>query len=148
MVRPYLPRFLREGDTAELKVVVQNAGEAPFAGEAKLAIYDPETHEDLAAAFGLAPAALAAPFAVEPGKGIDLTFRLATPTRLGAVAVRVEARAGAFTDGELRPLPILPARVQLAQSRFVALSGKDRRELDFADLRRDDPTRDRTSSWW
>ncbi len=142
MVRPYLPRFLREGDTAELKVVVQNAGESRLAGEAKLAIYDPETHEDLAGAFGLAPAALAAPFAVEPGQGADLTFRLATPKRLGPVAVRVEARAGDFTDGELRPLPILPARVRLAQSRFVALSGKDRRELDFEDLRREDPTRE------
>ena len=27
MGRPYLPRFLREGDRAELKVVVNNAGE-------------------------------------------------------------------------------------------------------------------------
>lgn len=142
MVRPYLPRFLREGDDAELKVVVQNAGAGRLAGEARLAIYDPETHEDLTAAFGLAPADLAAPFAVEPGQGADLTFRLATPKRLGPVAVRVEARAGDFTDGELRPLPILPARVRLAQSRFVTLSGADRRELDFADLRRADPTRE------
>lgn len=142
MVRPYLPRFLREGDEAELKVLVQNAGEQRLAGEAKLAIYDPETNENLAEAFGLAPADLAHPFAVGPGAGADLTFRLATPRRLGPVAVRVEARAGDFSDGELRPLPILPARLRLAQSRFVALSGDDRRELDFPDLRRDDPTRE------
>jgi len=142
LVRPYLPRFLREGDTAELAVLVQNAGESPLAGEARLAIYDPETHEDLTPAFGLAPSDLVRPFAVEAGRSLDLAFRLATPKRLGPVAVRVEARAGDWSDGELRPLPILPARVRLAQSRFVALSGEDRRELDFADLRRDDPTRE------
>jgi len=32
MVRPYLPRFLREGDRAVLKVVVNNAGEETFTG--------------------------------------------------------------------------------------------------------------------
>lgn len=142
MVRPYLPRFLREGDAAEVKVLVQNAGERQLAGEARLGLYDPESQEDLTAAFGLAAADLVRTFAVEPGQGADLAFRLVTPRRLGPVAVRVEARAGGFTDGELRPLPILPARVRLAQSRFVTLQGEDRRELDFADLRREDPTRE------
>ncbi len=32
MVRPYLPRFLREGDDAELKVVVNNASDKPLSG--------------------------------------------------------------------------------------------------------------------
>ncbi len=142
LVRPYLPRFLREGDRASLRVLVQNAGEERLTGEARLAIRDPESDEDLAAAFGLSPESLAAPFTVEPGASATLEFPLTAPARMGSVAVRVEARAGAFSDGELRPLPILPARVRLAQSRFVALSGTDRRELDFADLREDDPTRE------
>jgi uncharacterized protein YfaS (alpha-2-macroglobulin family) len=52
------------------------------------------------------------------------------------------ARAGDVSDGELRPLPLLPGRVHLAQSRFAALKGKDTRTLRFADLERnDDPTR-------
>ena len=41
MVRPYLPRFLREGDRAVLKVVVNNAGEEAFTGALNLAINDP-----------------------------------------------------------------------------------------------------------
>jgi uncharacterized protein YfaS (alpha-2-macroglobulin family) len=36
MVRPYLPRFLREGDRALLKVVVNNAGEESFDGALNL----------------------------------------------------------------------------------------------------------------
>ena len=53
MVRPYLPRFFREGDTAELRVMVNNAGDKPFSGEVALEIFDPSTNENLAPAFGL-----------------------------------------------------------------------------------------------
>src|SRR5690606_24197518 len=36
LVRPYLPRFLREGDRAELRVAVDNAGEVPLSGTVRL----------------------------------------------------------------------------------------------------------------
>ncbi len=141
MVRPYLPRFLREGDEAVVRVLVQNAAAEELAGELEFALADPESGEDLAPAFGLAPEALRLPFRVAPGAGSDLAFRLVAPRRLGAVAVTATARAGAFADGERRALPLLPARVHLAQSRFAALSGAERRALDFPDLRAEDPTR-------
>jgi alpha-2-macroglobulin len=53
MVRPYLPRFLREGDRAELEVVVNNAGEEPLAGSLDFEVFDPDTEEDLRPLFGL-----------------------------------------------------------------------------------------------
>jgi uncharacterized protein YfaS (alpha-2-macroglobulin family) len=139
MVRPYLPRFLREGDRAVLKVVVNNAGEEAFDGALNLKIYDPETEEDLRAVFGLAPEDTSGvPFSVDAGKGTDLSFPLEVPARVGTVAFKVVARAGAFSDGELRPLPVLPGRLHLMQSRFVTLHDADRRELHFADLAADD----------
>ena len=45
MVRPYVPRFLREGDTAELKVVVNNASDRTLSGRLALEILDTETNE-------------------------------------------------------------------------------------------------------
>ena len=39
---------------------------------------------------------------------------------------------------ELRPLPVLPGRMHLAQSKFVTLKDRDRRELTFADMAADD----------
>ena len=53
MVRPYLPRFLREGDTAELKVVVNNTSDHDLKGEVSLDLLDPETEASLASEFGL-----------------------------------------------------------------------------------------------
>ena len=142
MVRPYLPRFLREGDRAVLKVVVNNAGEEAFTGALNLAVYDPETEEDLRGLFGLTPEQTSGvPFSVEAGKGVDLSFPLEVPARVGTVAFKITARAGQFSDGELRPLPVLPGRMHLMQSRFVTLHDADRREMHFADLAAgDDPT--------
>ena len=142
MVRPYLPRFLREGDRADLKVVVNNAGQHTMSGRLDFELFDPDTDEDLRAAFGLTAAATTGvPFTVEAGGGIDLSFPIVTPARVGSVAIRVTARAGDFSDGEQRPVPVLPGRLHLMQSRFVSLHGEDRREMYFADLAAaDDPT--------
>ena len=49
--------------------------------------------------------------------------------------------AGDVSDGELRPLPVLPSRMHLAQSRFAALKEPGRRELRFEDMSKPDPTR-------
>jgi uncharacterized protein YfaS (alpha-2-macroglobulin family) len=146
MVRPYLPRFLREGDQAELKVVVDNASGSELAGELRLEILDPASGKSLAADFGLAAGAASVPFRVGPGAGVDRSFPLTAPRgRAGAgpVAFKVTASAGGLSDGELRALPVLPSRLHLAQSRFVALrGGAGGRELAFEDMRRDDdPTR-------
>ena len=141
MVRPYLPRFLREGDRAAIRVVVNNAGDEPLAGRLDFQITDPETGEDLRQLFGLDAAdATEVPFSVDPGDGATLEFEIAVPSRIGTVAFTATARAGQFSDGERRPLPVLPGRMHLAQSRFVTLRDADRRQLDFADMRADDPT--------
>ena len=143
MIRPYLPRFLREGDRAELRVIVNNASSSRLTGDLDFDIRDPQTGQSLLAEFGLeSDAARAVPFTVAAGDSSTLIFRLQTPTRVGEVAVEVRGRAGQWSDGELRPLPLLPGRMHLSQSRFAALQGADRRELHFADLAADDdPTR-------
>ncbi|MFN7941938.1 MAG: alpha-2-macroglobulin family protein [Thermoanaerobaculia bacterium] len=141
MVRPYLPRFLREGDEAQLKVVVNNASKERLSGALELAIYDPATNENLLPAFAVAAGGERRAFVVEGGRSADLVFPIVTPRRPGAVAFKVVARAGSLSDGELRPLPILPSRLHLAQSRFVVLDGKSHRVMRFADHEKSDPTR-------
>jgi uncharacterized protein YfaS (alpha-2-macroglobulin family) len=142
MVRPYLPRFLREGDEVEIRVAIDNAGEQPLAGSFDLTFEDRETGEDLREAFGLeATETTGVPITIAPGDTLVLSFRLDVPAGLGEVAVTASARAGDWSDGEVRPLPRLPGRMHLVQSRFAALSDSARRTLRFSDLEAgSDPT--------
>lgn len=141
MVRPYLPRFLREGDRAGIKVVVNNASDHDLSGILTFDILDPDTNESLLPQFGLAAASAKLPFTVKKGGGSNLTFPITAPVRVGTVAFKVTATAGDTSDGELRPLPVLPGRMHLMQSRFVTLKNKDRKELTFPDLaKNDDPS--------
>ncbi|HUU31209.1 MAG TPA: alpha-2-macroglobulin family protein, partial [Phycisphaerae bacterium] len=142
MVRPYLPRFFREGDRAELRVMVNNAGAAALSGNVSLEIYDPLTNENLAPAFGLPASVAVRAFSVEAGGGAAVVFPLLAPARVGTVAFKVVAKSGALSDGELRPLPVLPGRMHLVQSRFATIKEGRPRELRFDDLAKtDDPTR-------
>ncbi|MEM8994040.1 MAG: alpha-2-macroglobulin family protein, partial [Acidobacteriota bacterium] len=142
LIRPYLPRFLRAGDRAELRLVLSNAGDRPLAGVADVSIDDPETGEDLLELFGLTPdRAKELAFAVEPGQTATLTVPLRAPASPRAISVTAAARADELSDGERRPLPILPSRLHLAQSRFAAVQGPGQRTLRFADLAAaDDPS--------
>ncbi len=143
MVRPYLPRFLREGDQAGLKVVVNNASDKELRGTLDFDIIDTATDQSILSQFGLARSdAGGKPFTVPANGGTNLTFPVKTPSKVGQIAFKVTAISGDFSDGELRPIPILPGRMHLAQSRFVTLRDPGRRVMRFEDLARDDdPTR-------
>ncbi|HEY0715208.1 MAG TPA: alpha-2-macroglobulin family protein [Polyangia bacterium] len=136
MVRPYLPRFFREGDAAALKVVVNAAGDSNLSGRVSLDIVDPETQESRLALFGIKETSLA--FSAEKGKSTNVTFSMTAPRAVGPYAFKVVANAGNLSDGELRPVPVLPSRMHLMQSRFVTLRDADKRVMKFDDLAKDD----------
>jgi len=138
MVRPYVPRFLREGDAAELKVVVNNASAGPLSGTVALDILDTETNTSALAAFGLTAEKATVAFSAAAGGSANATFAILTPKRVGSYAIKATAVSGDFSDGELRPVPVLPGRMQLAQSRFVALQEGERRTMTFADMAKTD----------
>lgn len=141
MVRPYVPRFLREGDRAELKVVVNNASEGELKGELAFQVLDPETNEDLSARFGLSAKDVRRSISVPAGGGTNQTFLLTAPPGVRTVAFKVTAASGNLSDGELRPLPVLPSRMHLVQSRFVTLREGQKKEMRFEDLAKGgDPT--------
>ena len=73
MVRPYVPRFLREGDEAELKVVVNNAGAKALSGRSR-STSRPRDEEEPPRRVRPPGGGRDAPFAVRPGGGTNLTF--------------------------------------------------------------------------
>lgn len=138
MVRPYLPRFLREGDAADLKVVLNNASDGELSGKLEFDIVDQSTDKSVLQSFGIKNIDANKSFRVAAGQGTTLVFSVTTPPKVGPVAIRVIAKSGDISDGEIRPIPVLPGRMHLLQSRFVTLKDKDRRIMNFADMAKDD----------
>jgi uncharacterized protein YfaS (alpha-2-macroglobulin family) len=147
MVRPYVPRFMREGDRADLKVVLNSAAELDLSTSVTLDVLDADGGRD-ASVLDLFSGGVGKgdrrPKTVKVAKGgsATLQYALAAPARVGLYAVKVVATSGNVSDGELRPMPVLPSRVHLTQSRFVTLKNADRKELTFPEMKRtDDPSR-------
>jgi len=134
MVRPQLPRFLREGDEALLKVVLNNASDKAMAGELEFRIEAADSGNLALQDFGLPEADRRKKFSIPARGSTSLSFSLKAPRKLQSYNVRVTAKSGAHSDGELRPLPLLPSRQHLAQSRFTVLKNQDRKTLEFQDL--------------
>lgn len=144
MVRPYLPRFLRAGDKANIEVLINNSSDKAMTGIMSFDVIDPATENSLAGNFKLSPTPRR--FKVAAGQSSRQRYTLTVPKELGMVTIRAKASADNGTqnygDGEQRPLPILPSRVHLSQSRFAALQGNTQRQLRFNELASDtDPTR-------
>lgn len=139
MVRPYVPRFLREGDQAEIKVTVNNSSEEAMNGELQLQIEDADSGKDAGADFQLNAGKRS--FTVKKGGSVTLGFPVKAPKKIGSYALKVNGTTKGFSDGERRPLPILPSRMHLAQSRFVTLNNSARKVMEFKDLAAgNDPT--------
>ena len=140
MVRPYLPRFLRAGDHAYIEVLVNNASDKLLSGQMDFDVLDAATLKSIARNFKLTNTQRA--FKVAPGRSTRLRFSIVAPQQLGMVAIRARATAATLGDGEQRPVPILPSRIHLTQSRFAALQGSMSRNLQFKQLaQNNDPTR-------
>ncbi len=136
MVRPYLPRFLRAGDHANIEVLINNGGEETLNGKLDFDVLNAETLKSIKADFKLSNNLQN--FKVEAGKSSRLRFSITAPKDLGMVAIRARATAingkAKFADGEQRPLPVLPSRIHLSQSRFTALQGNTTKQLQFKEL--------------
>ncbi len=132
MVRPYLPRFFREGDRTRILVAVQNASEDDAEGNLEFTIKDPATGRDLGALFGLPQGVGASKhFSAKAGETSIVPFDLRVPPNLSEVLVRASATAGRLADGEEHRIPVLPSRMFLALSRSVTLKENETKVLAF-----------------
>ncbi len=126
MVTPNLPRFLREGDriiiTAKVDVL-ENSGVSPSAAEdgtARMELFDPRTNAPL-------PGIMAKPlpvrsFSAAPGQSAEVSWPITVEPGIDAIAVRITATAGSFSDGEEQVLPVLTDRVLVTESMPITIT--------------------------
>ena len=105
MVRPNLPRFLRKGDDAEIKVTVSNLSDSLQAGKAVLELFVPESGETVYTQ--------EANFRTEAQGSATVSFAVEVPEEFDVLACRMTAQSGNFSDGEQHYLPVLANEIMV-----------------------------------
>lgn len=120
MVQPQLPRFLREGDRADLQARIFNTAGKPIDGEATLFLLEPETE--------LTVYSQKRPFHVEKDSTGVVTFSdikitaLPDPAKLSALVCKVTATANGMSDGEQRYLPVISRQELVTKTKAFTLA--------------------------
>lgn len=132
MVRPHLPRFMREGDAITLSSRVVNLTDGDLSGEAQLQLLDAVTMKDISAQLGIANASRS--FTAKGKQTANVTWDVKVPSGISAVVARVTARAGGKADGEENILPVLSNRMLVTESMPMPVRGAGTRDFTFTKL--------------
>lgn len=109
MVKPNVPRFLREGDTVEILTSVMNATDSAMTVEVVTEAYNPLTGES-------APLTVTT-LTLAPNSSAPVSSTLTAAPGTTLTGFRARATAANFTDGEQSPIPVLEAVTPVIDSK-------------------------------
>ena len=121
-----LPRFLRNGDEANLTASIRNASEKRQQGEAILKVYDAETNKSIKQ--------MKVKFDIEPGKEAVYNMPLSASLDHPVLAVQWVAKAKDSSDGEVRYLPVLSDLQNVTETKTYLLKGDTTLTLNLSNL--------------
>ena len=125
-----LPRFLRNGDEAELTASIRNSSDQHQKGEAILDVYDAESKKVVKK--------MKVKFDLEPGKEAIHHMSLTATLDHPVLAVQWIAKAKDSSDGEVRYLPVLSDMQNVTETKTYMLKGDTTLTLNLSGLFADD----------
>lgn len=134
MVLPNIPRFMREGDTVVLSSRISNLADRDLSGSVTLSIVDAVSNRSVDQAFGLTQPVV--PFTASRKGSTSASWRIIVPPGSGVVLYRIVAKAGAFSDGEEGPIPIIPNRMLVTETLQLNIRGGTTRTAELPKLLR------------
>ncbi len=118
MVQPNLPRFLRAGDEADIVASVMNNSDSTAQIDCVIEVFNPVTYALIdSKTEHLTLAAKASQ---------TVTMPVTAPSDASAIAYRVRATSGRFSDGEQNVIQILPNEAQLIETTPFYLNPGDK----------------------
>lgn len=114
MIQPQLPRFLRSGDSIELRAMVMNNTDSAASAQSFIEIINPADNS-LIGRHEFTDS-------IAPHSSSIIAVKLDAPADAAMIEVRARATAGNFTDGERSLIPVLPARVDVRTGRPLFIS--------------------------
>ena len=130
MCQPNMPRFIREGDDAQIRATISNTTDVSTSGTARLQILDPQTEKVLfeqSKRFNLGtkddkPATVA--FDIHAGTAAEALHA-------GLYIARVTAQTKAGSDGEQHYLPILTNREWVTNTKAFTQNNPGTKTIDL-----------------
>ncbi len=132
MVMPNPPRFFRENDRIFFTAKITNMTDKDIDGIAQLELFNAVTMEPVDALFGNNNSKLK--FAVKKGLSTPVTWELQVPEDVPAVNYRVIAKAGNFSDGEEKIVPVVSNRMLVTESMPMSIKQKGEKKFRFEKL--------------
>lgn len=108
------PRFFRENDLFNFTGKVINLSDKQQDVEVSLEFFDPITNEKLNLLIGRQP--ISKTILLEAGKTEKVAWNLKIPASPNLVAYRLIAKGTDFSDGEEKPIPLLPNRMMVTET--------------------------------
>jgi uncharacterized protein YfaS (alpha-2-macroglobulin family) len=132
MVVPNLPRFFRENDKMELSVKISNLTEKEMTGQSTLEFIDPITMKPVAGIITNKDETQT--FSTSAKGNTIVTWSLSIPEGINALAVKVVAVSGKFSDGEQSVIPVMSNRMLVTESLPLPVRGNQSKTFEFKKL--------------
>ena len=126
MLTPFLPRYLRQGDSTTVTTRLYWDGSTQISGNLVCELFDPSTEKILYRNKQT--------FQVEAKTTTTYTFQITPPENHSAIGIRFVADGGQYSDGEQHFLSILPERTRLVESIPFVLQRKGTTSIDLSSL--------------
>ncbi|MEP7195381.1 MAG: alpha-2-macroglobulin family protein [Saprospiraceae bacterium] len=108
-IRPFYPRFLRQGDLIQLSASIYNLSEKPQSGKASMRIFDAQSLKDITSE--IINSNIDQNFQVELGKSEIIHWQLKIPsTETRNYVLRYTAQGEIHSDGEEKSIPVVSNR--------------------------------------
>ncbi|MEN8123295.1 MAG: alpha-2-macroglobulin family protein, partial [Bacteroidota bacterium] len=133
MLLPNEPRFFRENDKITFPVKISNVSDKDLSGKVKLELFDAITMNPVSNIFAKREKETL-DFEVKAGKNSLVSWKLEIPEGVGAIMYKVVAKAGDFSDGEQKALPVLTNRMLVTESMPLPVRGKETKTYKFEKL--------------
>jgi hypothetical protein len=133
MIFPNAPRFLRKGDTTILSTRIVNLSGSDLTAEARIELFDAITMKSLDS---LVTGAQQLQTTVNAGSNSSVSWQIVLPSdpSLSVLQYRITARAGNFSDGEEKAIPVLPNRMMVTETLPLPIRGKGSVDFNFEKL--------------
>ncbi len=134
-ITPNYPRFVREGDVLHFKTKISSLIDENLNGKVFLQIIDPITNEDISDEFNLNQEQI---FSLAQNGNTLVEWTIKIPENRSLMALKVVAKAGNFSDGEQKALPILPNRILIKESQPIFVKGGQTKNMSLPNFKNDE----------